>query len=248
MTYSTVWFGFWVADEFKPGVDTSHEAKTRIAQTLGLTHFAVVPPFIDPHFPCRFEAAPGTNAVLFDEPWFGSSLNAAIARGGEVSNSSSVGPDCAKRGPRGFLCVKSRCCLVDREETLDRRLRLEPRHVQFGDRQQALPNMQCPVGASAHLPSEKGLAPWPVAKKRAITCNSVALAATILGERGAQSMDFLNSKDVSLLTYYESIRQQVDADRHSQHRFTGGAVKQYAEKLRAEMDRRRLSYKPIDWS
>ena len=68
------------------------------------------------------------------------------------------------------------------------------------------------------------------------------------GERGAQSMDFLNSKNVSLLTYYENIRQQVDADRHSQHRFTGGAVKQYAEKLRAEMDRRRLSYKPIDWS
>ena len=63
MTYSTVWFGFWVADEFKPGVDTllsSLGAKTRIAQTLGLTHSQVSHPSSIPRFPLPIRSrAPG---------------------------------------------------------------------------------------------------------------------------------------------------------------------------------------------
>jgi len=60
-------------------------------------------------------------------------------------------------------------------------------------------------------------------------------------------MSYSNSKDESLLTYYENIRQQVEAERYSQHRFTTGSVKQYADSLREEMDRRRLRYTPIMW-
>jgi hypothetical protein len=60
-------------------------------------------------------------------------------------------------------------------------------------------------------------------------------------------MSYSNSKDESLLTYYENIRQQVEAARYSLHRFTTGSVKQYAESLREEIDRRRLRYMPIMW-
>jgi hypothetical protein len=60
-------------------------------------------------------------------------------------------------------------------------------------------------------------------------------------------MDFSNSNDKSLLTFYDSVRQQVDADRHSKHRFLGASAKQYADKLSEEIDRRRLKYTPIVW-
>jgi len=60
-------------------------------------------------------------------------------------------------------------------------------------------------------------------------------------------MSYPNSNNESLLTYYENIRQQVDAERYSQYRFTMGSVKQYADGLREEMDRRRLRYTPIMW-
>jgi len=60
-------------------------------------------------------------------------------------------------------------------------------------------------------------------------------------------MNFLRSKDESLLVFYENIRRQVEADMQSGYRFAGDGVKQYADQLREEMDRRRLRYSRIDW-
>ena len=62
-------------------------------------------------------------------------------------------------------------------------------------------------------------------------------------------MDFENTKDETLAVYYESVRQQVVADIRAggRYRLIGDSVKQYAEKLREEMDRRRLRFTPIDW-
>lgn len=62
-------------------------------------------------------------------------------------------------------------------------------------------------------------------------------------------MNFSQSKDERLLAFYESVRRQVEKDMRSggQYRFAGEGVKQYAEQLREEMDRRRLLYTRIDW-
>jgi hypothetical protein len=60
-------------------------------------------------------------------------------------------------------------------------------------------------------------------------------------------VDFSNSKDERLLFYYENIRRQFEAERYLKHRFTTGSVRQYAERLREEMDRRRLMYTAISW-
>jgi hypothetical protein len=54
--------------------------------------------------------------------------------------------------------------------------------------------------------------------------------------------------DERLITFYESVRQQVEADRPNKHQFaTGPAVHEYAERLRSEMVRRRLSHAAIEW-
>jgi hypothetical protein len=55
--------------------------------------------------------------------------------------------------------------------------------------------------------------------------------------------------DESVLRLYESIRQQVEADTllGSRHRLLRETAKQEAERLRAELDRRRMRYAPIDW-
>jgi hypothetical protein len=62
-------------------------------------------------------------------------------------------------------------------------------------------------------------------------------------------MNVVNISDESLLAYYESVRRQVAADTSfgGRHRLVGAAVKKYAERLTAEMDRRRLDFKPIIW-
>jgi hypothetical protein len=62
-------------------------------------------------------------------------------------------------------------------------------------------------------------------------------------------IDFSNSKDERLLAFYENIRHQVhlDVQLGSRHRLVGEGVKQYADRLRDEMDRRRLRFTPIDW-
>jgi hypothetical protein len=53
-------------------------------------------------------------------------------------------------------------------------------------------------------------------------------------------MRFVNTKDENLVVFYESIRQQVVADVRvgGRYRLIGDSVKQYADRLREEMDRR----------
>jgi hypothetical protein len=62
-------------------------------------------------------------------------------------------------------------------------------------------------------------------------------------------MNFANTKDESLVVYYENVRQQVVADIRAggRYRLIGDSAKQYADRLREEMDRRRLHFTPIDW-
>jgi hypothetical protein len=60
-------------------------------------------------------------------------------------------------------------------------------------------------------------------------------------------MDFSKANDDSLLAFYESVRRQVEADRHSKYCFTGKVAKEYAEQLREEIERRRLRFTPIEW-
>jgi hypothetical protein len=62
-------------------------------------------------------------------------------------------------------------------------------------------------------------------------------------------MNFSQSKDERLLAFYENVRRQVEIDkqRGGRYRSAGEGVRQYAEKLREEIERRRLSVTPIDW-
>ena len=56
--------------------------------------------------------------------------------------------------------------------------------------------------------------------------------------------------DESILRFYEDIRQQVAADLVIENRFRlmgSEAVKQRIERLRIEIDRRRLRCNPIEW-
>ncbi|MBR1232868.1 hypothetical protein JQ597_00020 [Bradyrhizobium sp. AUGA SZCCT0177] len=54
-------------------------------------------------------------------------------------------------------------------------------------------------------------------------------------------------KNERLLAFYENVRQQVALDAGSRYRFAGEGVRAYADKLREEMDRRRLTFMPINW-
>jgi hypothetical protein len=62
-------------------------------------------------------------------------------------------------------------------------------------------------------------------------------------------MNFSQTKNERLLAFYENIKHQVDLDKRAggRYRFAGEGVKQYAERLREEMDRRRLRFTLIDW-
>jgi hypothetical protein len=60
-------------------------------------------------------------------------------------------------------------------------------------------------------------------------------------------MIYSQMKDERLLAFYENVRQQVALDAGSRYRFAGDGVRAYADKLREEMDRRRLRFTPIDW-
>ncbi len=63
-------------------------------------------------------------------------------------------------------------------------------------------------------------------------------------------MNFAQSKDARLLAFYENVRRQVELDKRSgdRYRLAGEGVKKYAEKLREEIERRRLRFTPIDWN
>ena len=60
-------------------------------------------------------------------------------------------------------------------------------------------------------------------------------------------MNYSQMKDERLLLFYDAVRQQVILDGNSPYRFAGEGVRAYAEKLREEMDKRRIRYRPIDW-
>jgi len=54
--------------------------------------------------------------------------------------------------------------------------------------------------------------------------------------------------DERLAHFYENIRQQVEADQANKHQFMANpTVRQYADRLRSEMIKRRLSHSPIEW-
>ena len=62
-------------------------------------------------------------------------------------------------------------------------------------------------------------------------------------------MAFENSQDKTLLHFYENVRSQVEADKSAgRYYLAGESVKQYADGLREEMERRRLRFTEIDWS
>jgi hypothetical protein len=62
-------------------------------------------------------------------------------------------------------------------------------------------------------------------------------------------MNLPEMKSERLLAYYENVRRQVQIDKQTgvELRFAGEGMKQYAERLRAEMERRRLNFSPIEW-
>jgi hypothetical protein len=66
---------------------------------------------------------------------------------------------------------------------------------------------------------------------------------------GPIQMNFANCSDETLLHYYESVRRQVTADKQSggRYRLAGANVRAYADRLKDEIDRRQLRFKPIDW-
>jgi hypothetical protein len=51
--------------------------------------------------------------------------------------------------------------------------------------------------------------------------------------------------DQRLAHFYENIRQQVEASKHQL--MANPTVRQYADKLRSEMIKRRLQHSPIEW-
>jgi hypothetical protein len=59
-------------------------------------------------------------------------------------------------------------------------------------------------------------------------------------------MNYSQMKDERLLAFYENVRQHVALDAGSRYRFAGDGVRAYADKLREEMDRRRLRFTPIN--
>jgi hypothetical protein len=61
-------------------------------------------------------------------------------------------------------------------------------------------------------------------------------------------MSLENLSDESVARYYESIRQQAEADRRHKEHFTANpSVRERADKLRQEMIKRRLHHSPINW-
>jgi hypothetical protein len=58
-----------------------------------------------------------------------------------------------------------------------------------------------------------------------------------------------NLADKSLIALYESLRRQTNSNGAAlRSRVIGQSTKDYAEKLRAGMERRHLQFTPIEWS
>ena len=83
--------------------------------------------------------------------------------------------------------------------------------------------------------------------------NFVAQPLTRDGRRpplkaGSSIMSFERMSDASIARYYESIREQADADRkHKEHFTASPSVRERADKLRQEMIKRRMQHSPINW-
>ena len=62
-------------------------------------------------------------------------------------------------------------------------------------------------------------------------------------------MAIANLSDDSVLTLYNSLREQALADVRtgSRYRFLGASARQQAQRLEEELERRWLPYTPIDW-
>ncbi|HLG82454.1 MAG TPA: hypothetical protein VKY22_15670 [Bradyrhizobium sp.] len=62
-------------------------------------------------------------------------------------------------------------------------------------------------------------------------------------------MSIQDLSDESVLKLYESIRLQVSADVQAggRYRLLGDPAKEQAQRLRDELERRRLRFTPIDW-
>jgi hypothetical protein len=60
-------------------------------------------------------------------------------------------------------------------------------------------------------------------------------------------VSFENTPDERLVLFYENIRHHVDLDRPHQRKLMGPGVRQYADRLRDAMVKRRLQHSPIDW-
>ena len=89
----------------------------------------------------------------------------------------------------------------------------------------------------------------PAADIAKLTEKKSVILKGIFLRRRLHMMDFSNSKDERLLAFYDNVRRQVELDMRSggRYRFAGDSVKLYADKLREEMERRRLRFTPIDW-
>src|SRR3954452_6089788 len=62
------------------------------------------------------------------------------------------------------------------------------------------------------------------------------------------TMSVEHMPDKRLVHYYESVRQQVEADRAGHHTFMmNPTVQQYADQLESEMIKRGLEHSPIQW-
>jgi hypothetical protein len=61
-------------------------------------------------------------------------------------------------------------------------------------------------------------------------------------------MHFKQTKDERLLAFYEGVRHQLTRDGGSRYKFAGEGVREYAEKLREELERRKLEFTPIRWT
>jgi hypothetical protein len=74
-------------------------------------------------------------------------------------------------------------------------------------------------------------------------------SAGVLARWSCLMWDIERLSDESVRKLYENIRLQVahDVQSGSRHRFMGETARQQAERLRGEMDRRRLRFTPIDW-
>ena len=59
-------------------------------------------------------------------------------------------------------------------------------------------------------------------------------------------MNYSQMKDETPLLFYEGIRLEVMIDGNSPYRLAGEGVRGYAERLREEMDSRRLIFTPIE--